>query len=117
MLSVAYSPDGRRLACGAMDGTVAVFDVPSGKLLHTLTGHHKPVRDLTFTPGARRPPHPGRVCRHAALPAVACSENCMISAKSRTHRGPSQPWEQPDVRVMHLLAEWPLASMQTPNSF
>ena len=59
MLSVAYSPDGRRLACGAMDGTVAVFDVPSGKLLHTLTGHHKPVRDLSFTPGARRPPNPG----------------------------------------------------------
>ena len=55
MLSVAYSPDGRRLACGAMDGTVAVFDVPSGKLLHTLTGHHKPVRGLSFTPGACRP--------------------------------------------------------------
>lgn len=62
VLSVAYSPDGRRLACGAMDGTVAVFDVPSGKLLHTLTGHHKPVRGLSFTPGARRPPDPGRVC-------------------------------------------------------
>ncbi len=54
MLSVAFSPDGRRLACGVMDGTVAVFDVPSGKLMHTLTGHHKPVRDVCFTPGQRR---------------------------------------------------------------
>ena len=35
-----------------MDGTVAVFDAPTGKLLHTLDGHFKPVRDLTFTPGA-----------------------------------------------------------------
>ena len=38
VLSVAYSPDGKRLACGVMDGTVAVFDVPSGKLMHFLTG-------------------------------------------------------------------------------
>jgi len=34
--SVAYSGDGKRVACGVMDGTVAVFDVGSGKLLHTL---------------------------------------------------------------------------------
>ena len=35
-----------------MDGTVALFDAASGKLLHTLDGHFKPVRDLCFTPGA-----------------------------------------------------------------
>ena len=34
-----------------MDGGVAIFDVGSGKLMHTLEGHHKPVRSLTFTPG------------------------------------------------------------------
>ncbi len=53
VLSVAFSPDGRRLACGVMDGTVAVFDVAARQLLHTLTGHRKPVRDVMFTPGAR----------------------------------------------------------------
>ena len=36
VLSVAYSPDGRRLACGTMDGTVAVFDTATAQLLHTL---------------------------------------------------------------------------------
>lgn len=46
--------DGRRIAAGGMDGTVALFDAATGKLLHTLDGHFKPVRDLTFTPG--RPP-------------------------------------------------------------
>jgi len=56
VLSVAYSPDGKRLACGSMDGSVAIFDVVSGKLLHTLDGHFKPVRSLTFTPGGRRIP-------------------------------------------------------------
>ena len=53
-LSVAYSPDGRRLAAGGMDGTVAVFDVATSKLLHTLDGHFRPVRSLTFTPGQQQ---------------------------------------------------------------
>ena len=71
VLSVAYSPNGQRLACGAMDGTVAIFDVPSGKLLHTLRGHHHPVRDLSFTPGARRSPARARARapRRSAPPA------------------------------------------------
>ena len=51
MLSVAYSPDGKRLACGSMDGTVCIFDSTTGALLHCLEGHYKPVRSLTFTPG------------------------------------------------------------------
>lgn len=52
-LSVAVSPDGRRVACGAMDGSVAVFDLEANALLHTLEGHSKPVRGLTFTPDSR----------------------------------------------------------------
>ena len=48
--SVAYSPDGKRIACGVTDGTVAIFDVKSGKCVHTLTGHVAPVRDVTFSP-------------------------------------------------------------------
>ncbi|EEH51085.1 uncharacterized protein MICPUCDRAFT_49335 [Micromonas pusilla CCMP1545] len=47
--SIAFSPDGRRVVCGAMDGTVAVFDVPSRKLLHTLEGHAMPVRGVCFS--------------------------------------------------------------------
>lgn len=49
VLSVAYSPDGRRLACGSMDGGVALFDVASGKLLSSLPGHHRPVRSVAFS--------------------------------------------------------------------
>jgi WD40 repeat protein len=55
VLSVAFSPDRQLLAAGAMDGTVAVWDVAAGgQLLHIggLKGHHKPVRSLAFTPGA-----------------------------------------------------------------
>ena len=52
--SVAYSPDGKRIACGVTDGTVAIFDVKSGKCVHTLTGHVAPVRGVTFSPTGRR---------------------------------------------------------------
>jgi WD repeat-containing protein 61 len=49
VLSVAYSPDGRRIACGSMDGGVALFDVASGRPLCSLPGHHRPVRSVAFS--------------------------------------------------------------------
>ncbi|KAJ3681319.1 hypothetical protein LUZ60_015808 [Juncus effusus] len=50
ILSVAWSPDGRRLACSSFDGSIAIFDVSRAKLLHHLTGHKMPVRSLAFSP-------------------------------------------------------------------
>ncbi|XP_030953022.1 WD repeat-containing protein VIP3 [Quercus lobata] len=50
VLSVAWSPDGRRLACGSMDGTISVFDVARAKFLHHLEGHFMPVRSLVYSP-------------------------------------------------------------------
>ncbi|CAM8979084.1 unnamed protein product [Rhodiola kirilowii] len=50
VLSVAWSLDGRRLACGSMDGTVSVFDAARAKFLHHLEGHSMPVRSLVFSP-------------------------------------------------------------------
>ncbi|MCE3216617.1 WD repeat-containing protein vip3 [Datura stramonium] len=50
VLSVAWSPDGRLLACGSVDGTISVFDVARAKFLHFLDGHNMPVRSLVFSP-------------------------------------------------------------------
>ncbi|XWS26643.1 hypothetical protein CRYUN_Cryun26dG0048400 [Craigia yunnanensis] len=50
VLSIAWSPDGRRLACGSMDGTISIFDVGRAKFLHHLEGHYMPVRSLVFSP-------------------------------------------------------------------
>jgi WD repeat-containing protein 61 len=50
VLSVAWSPDGRLLACGSMDGTIAVYDAVRMKFLHHLEGHHMPVRSMVFSP-------------------------------------------------------------------
>ena len=97
VLSVAFSPDGRRLACGVMDGTVAVFDVPSGKLMHTLTGHHKPVRDVCFTPGQRslKSPH----LMWCLGRSVACSllliQGMLVGPHVKCRQPYSRPcWEQ-----------------------
>eukprot|EP00898_Chlorokybus_atmophyticus_P005428 jgi/Chlat1/5887/Chrsp4S09092 len=49
VLSVAYSADGRRLACGAMDGTVCVYDAETWERVGEVGGHHLPVRSLAFT--------------------------------------------------------------------
>ncbi|KAJ1429755.1 WD40/YVTN repeat-like-containing domain superfamily [Sesbania bispinosa] len=49
-LLVAWSPDGKRLACGSMDGTFSVFDVPRAKFLHHLEGHSMHVRSLVYSP-------------------------------------------------------------------
>jgi hypothetical protein len=74
VLSVAYSGDGRRLACGTMNGTVAVFDTATATLLHTLpvrlrltrfrTAHSAAdVTPRSTSPGAA---HAGALARVAA---------------------------------------------------
>ncbi|KAI3724798.1 hypothetical protein L1987_64565 [Smallanthus sonchifolius] len=50
VLSVVWSPSGRQLACGSMDGSISVFDVPRAKFLHHLEGHTMPVRSLAYSP-------------------------------------------------------------------
>ncbi|KAI4379972.1 hypothetical protein MLD38_006208 [Melastoma candidum] len=50
VLSVVWSPDGRRIACGSMDGTVSIFDVARAWFLHHLEGHFMPVRSLVYSP-------------------------------------------------------------------
>ncbi|XP_027069862.2 WD repeat-containing protein VIP3-like [Coffea arabica] len=49
VLSVAWSLDGRHVACGSMDGTISVFDVTRAKFLHHLEGHCMPVRSLVYS--------------------------------------------------------------------
>ena len=53
-MSVACSPDGRRLASGADDRTVAVWDAESGERLRVLTGHQGGVSVRGVSPDGRR---------------------------------------------------------------
>jgi WD repeat-containing protein 61 len=49
LLSVAFSPNGLHIAAGSESGTLFVFDVGSGKLLHSLPGHGMAIRTVTFS--------------------------------------------------------------------
>jgi WD40 repeat protein/tRNA A-37 threonylcarbamoyl transferase component Bud32 len=53
-LRVAFSPDGKLIASGSLEGTVAVWDADAGKVLLTLRGHAGAVRDVAFSRDSRR---------------------------------------------------------------
>ena len=48
--SIAFSPDGTRLASGSPDKTVKLWDVDNGNELKTITGHRHGVTSVEFSP-------------------------------------------------------------------
>ena len=47
---IALSPDGRRFATAAGDGSISIWDVTSHEEVATLEGHNEAVMQLAFTP-------------------------------------------------------------------
>jgi len=54
VFSVAWSPDGGRLATGSKDRVVKVWDAASGQQLLNLIGHSDAVRSVAWSPDATR---------------------------------------------------------------
>lgn len=54
VISLAFSPDGRRLVSGGEDRTVRLWDAVTGKCLRTLPGHEGFVHSVAFSPDGKR---------------------------------------------------------------
>jgi len=49
-MTIAFSPDGRRIASAGMGGTITVWDVATGLAALELHGHKSVIHDLDFSP-------------------------------------------------------------------
>jgi WD40 repeat protein len=54
VLSIAFSPDGKRVVTTSLDKTVKVWDLANGVELLSLGGHSGPAYAVTFSPDGRR---------------------------------------------------------------
>jgi WD40 repeat protein len=52
--SVAFSPDGARIASASLDGSVKVWDAATGKELLAFRKHRQPISHVTFSPDGKR---------------------------------------------------------------
>ena len=52
--SIAYSPDGERIAVGTLEGKVLIYDTGDGKRLMTLEGHEGGVFSIDYRPGGKQ---------------------------------------------------------------
>ena len=52
--SVAFSPDGRRIASGGWDRILKIWDVTSGKTTMNLKGHTGRITSVAFSPDGKR---------------------------------------------------------------
>jgi len=54
IFSITFSPDGTQFATSSSDGSAKIWDVETGELIHTLSGHEAWVTDISYSPDGKR---------------------------------------------------------------
>ncbi|KAN0075115.1 WD40 repeat-like protein [Elaphomyces granulatus] len=54
VMSVAFSPDSKKVVSGSEDSTMRVWDITTGQVDQTLTGHSDKVRSVAFSPDGKK---------------------------------------------------------------
>ncbi len=54
VVSVRFSPDGKKIVTASWDKTAKIWDADDGRLLHTLAGHQNSLLDASFSPDGNK---------------------------------------------------------------
>ncbi len=54
IFSVSYSPDGKRVLSGNIDGFIREWNLETGKCIHTIAAHKSSVRAVSYSPDGKR---------------------------------------------------------------